>query len=115
MEFERLINAGGPTQGHVIRLTDRKRPKSVAFIQCVGSRSQRRGEPYCSNICCMNTVKSALMLKDHDPDLDVKVFYIDIRAFGKGFEDLFRRSKAAGVRYIRGLPGTSRKTRRAKT
>jgi len=105
-EFERLINAGGPTQGHVVRLTDRKPPKSVAFIQCVGSRSQRRGEPYCSNICCMNSVKSTLMLKDHDPDLDVKVFYIDIRAFGKGFEDLFRRSKGMGVRYIRGLPGS---------
>jgi heterodisulfide reductase subunit A2 len=105
-EFERLINAGGPTQGQVLRLTDRKPPKSVAFIQCVGSRSQRRGEPYCSNICCMNTVKSTLMLKDHDPDLDVKVFYIDMRAFGKGFEDLFRRSKSMGVRYIRGLPGS---------
>jgi heterodisulfide reductase subunit A len=105
-EFERLINAGGPTQGQVLRLTDRKPPKSVAFIQCVGSRSQRRGEPYCSNICCMNTVKSTLMLKDHDPDLDVKVFYIDMRAFGKGFEDLFRRSKGMGVRYIRGLPGS---------
>lgn len=105
-EFERLINAGGPTQGQVLRLTDRKPPKSVAFIQCVGSRSQRRGEPYCSNICCMNTVKSTLMLKDHDPDLDVKVFYIDMRAFGKGFEDLFRRSKGTGVRYIRGLPGS---------
>jgi heterodisulfide reductase subunit A len=105
-EFERLINAGGPTQGKVLRLTDRKPPKSVAFIQCVGSRSQRRGEPYCSNICCMNTVKSTLMLKDHDPDLDVKVFYIDMRAFGKGFEDLFRRSKGMGVRYIRGLPGS---------
>jgi heterodisulfide reductase subunit A len=105
-EFERLINAGGPTQGEVLRMTDRKPPKSVAFIQCVGSRSQRRGEPYCSNICCMNTVKSTLMLKDHDPDLDVKVFYIDMRAFGKGFEDLFRRSKGMGVRYIRGLPGS---------
>jgi heterodisulfide reductase subunit A len=113
-EFERLINAGGPTQGQVIRLTDRKPPKSVAFIQCVGSRSQRRGEPYCSNICCMNTVKSALMLKEHDPDLDVKVFYIDMRAFGKGFEDLFRRSKGAGVRYIRGLPGSVQEDRKSK-
>ena len=113
-EFERLINAGGPTQGHVLRLTDRKAPKSVAFIQCVGSRSQRRGEPYCSNICCMNTVKSALMLKDHDPDLDVKVFYVDMRAFGKGFEDLFRRSKAAGVRYIRGLPGAVQEDPKSK-
>jgi heterodisulfide reductase subunit A len=106
MEFERLINAGGPTRGEVIRLSDRKRPHSVAFIQCVGSRSTHRGHPYCSNICCMNTVKSAIMLKEHYPDLEVKVFYIDIRAVGKGFEDLFRRSKALGVRYIRGLPGS---------
>ncbi len=113
-EFERLINAGGPTQGHVIRLTDRKPPKSVAFIQCVGSRSQKRGEPYCSNLCCMNTIKSTLMLKEHDPEVDVKVFYIDIRAFGKGFEDLFRRSKAGGVRYIRGLPGSIREDPKTK-
>ena len=105
MELERLINAGGPTSGKVIRLTDGKIPQSVAFIQCVGSRSQRRGKPYCSNICCMNTVKSTIMLKEHYPDMEIKVFYIDIRAFGKGFEDLFRRSKGMGVRYIRGLPG----------
>ncbi len=105
MELERLINAGGPTSGKVIRLTDSRVPKSVAFIQCVGSRSQRRGRPYCSNICCMNTVKSTIMLKEHYPEMDIEVFYIDIRAFGKGFEDLFRRSKGMGVRYIRGLPG----------
>ena len=113
-EFERLINAGGPTQGQVLRLTDHKPPKSVAFIQCVGSRSQRRGAPYCSNVCCMNTVKSTLLLKEHDPDLDVKVFYVDMRAFGKGFEDLFRRSKGAGVRYIRGLPGSVREDHKSK-
>jgi heterodisulfide reductase subunit A len=106
VELERLLNAGGPTKGKVLRLTDGKPPKSVAFIQCVGSRSQRRGQPYCSNICCMNTIKSTLMLKEHYPDIDVKVFYIDIRAFGKGFEELFRRSKGMGVRYIRGLPGS---------
>lgn len=113
-EFERLVNAGGPTQGQVIRLTDRRPPRSVAFIQCVGSRSQRRGEPYCSNICCMNTIKSTLLLKEHDPELDIKVFYVDIRAFGKGFEDLYRRSKAAGVRYIRGLPGSVREDPKTK-
>jgi heterodisulfide reductase subunit A len=106
MEFERLICAGGPTGGHFIRPTDRKRPKSVAFIQCVGSRSTNgRGNPYCSNICCMNTVKDTLLLHDHYPDTQCKVFYLDIRAFGKGFEDLYRRSKEAGVQYIRGLPG----------
>ncbi len=105
LELERLISSGGPSQGQVIRLTDRAVPGSMAFIQCVGSRSLKRGNPYCSNICCMNTIKSTLMLKEHYPEMEVKVFYIDIRAFGKGFEDLFRRSKAAGVRYIRGIPG----------
>jgi heterodisulfide reductase subunit A2 len=107
MEFERLINAGGPTKGEVVRLSDLKVPKSVAFIQCVGSRSpgNKEANPYCSNICCMNTIKDTLMLKEHYPDMEVKVFYIDIRAFGKGFEDLFQRSNGKGVKYIRGLPG----------
>ncbi len=115
IEFERLINSGGPTQGEVIRLTDREPPRSVAFIQCVGSRSQSRGKPYCSNICCMNTVKSTLMLKEHYPDIEVKVFYIDIRAFGKGFEDLFMRSKSQGVRYIRGLPGSIKEDKKTRS
>jgi heterodisulfide reductase subunit A len=105
LEFERLVNAGGPTQGKLLRPTDRKKPKSIGFIQCVGSRSARRGKSYCSNICCMNTIKSTLVLKEHYPDMDVKVFYIDIRAFGKGFEDLYTRSRRAGTQYIRGLPG----------
>jgi heterodisulfide reductase subunit A len=105
LEFERLVNAGGPTQGHLLRPTDRKMPKSVGFIQCVGSRSARRGKAYCSNTCCMNTIKSTLVLKEHHPDMAVKVFYIDIRAFGKGFEDLYTRSRRQGVHYVRGLPG----------
>ena len=105
LEFERLVNAGGPTQGNLLRPTDRKKPKSIGFIQCVGSRSARRGKSYCSNICCMNTIKSTLVLKEHYPDMDVKVFYIDIRAFGKGFEDLYTRSRRAGTLYVRGLPG----------
>jgi heterodisulfide reductase subunit A len=105
MEFERLISAGGPTEGHFIRLTDRQTPGRIGFVQCVGSRSQVRGNPYCSNICCMNTVKDSLLLKDHYPDIDITVFYMDIRAFGKGFEDLYMRSKQMGVKYIRGLPG----------
>lgn len=105
MEFERLICAGGPTDGHFIRPTDRVRPKRIGFIQCVGSRSKKRGNPYCSNICCMNTIKDTLLLADHYPDTESKVFYMDIRAFGKGFEDLFMRSKEAGTQYIRGIPG----------
>ncbi len=106
LELERLVNAGGPTQGHLIRPSDRKTPRSVGFIQCVGSRSARKGGEYCSNICCMNTVKSTLVLKEHYPDIDIKVFYIDIRAFGKGFEDLFKRSRRLGVNYLRGIPGS---------
>jgi len=106
MEFERLICAGGPTEGHFIRPSDLKTPKRIGFIQCVGSRSRDgRGNPYCSNICCMNTVKDTLLLCDHYPDVETRVFYMDIRAFGKGFEDLFMRSKEEGVKYIRGIPG----------
>ena len=106
LELERLVNAGGPSQGELIRPTDRKKPKSIGFIQCVGSRSSRKGNEYCSNICCMNTIKSTLLLKEHDHDIEIKVFYIDIRAFGKGFEDLYLRSRRLGVQYLRGLPGT---------
>jgi heterodisulfide reductase subunit A len=114
MEFERLISSGGPTEGHFVRPTDLQRPKRIGFIQCVGSRtvptpgdngSRARGHPYCSNICCMNTVKDSLLLLDHYPDSDISVYYMDMRAFGKGFEDMYRRSKEAGVKYIRGLPG----------
>jgi heterodisulfide reductase subunit A len=113
LEFERLISAGGPTEGHFVRPSDRTRPKRIGFVQCVGSRTAhtdgntngQRGNPYCSNICCMNTVKDSLLLKDHYPDTEISVFYMDIRAFGKGFEDLYMRSKAEGVSYIRGLPG----------
>ncbi len=106
LELERMVNAGGPSSGKLIRPTDWKKPKTVGFIQCVGSRSSRKGKEYCSNICCMNTIKSTLVLKEHYPDIDIKVFYIDIRAFGKGFEDLYTRSRRMGVHYLRGLPGT---------
>jgi heterodisulfide reductase subunit A len=105
MEFERLICAGGPTAGHFVRPSDHERPKRIGFIQCVGSRNPKIGRPYCSNICCMNTIKDCLLLADHYPDVENAVFYQDIRAFGKSFEDMFQRSKEAGTRYIRGLPG----------
>ena len=104
LEFERLINAGGPTGGNLIRPSDGNIPKTVAFIQCIGSRSEKTN-PYCSNVCCMNTIKDALLIKEHWPETEIKVFYIDIRAFGKGFEDLFQRAKKEGVQFIRGLPG----------
>jgi heterodisulfide reductase subunit A len=110
MEFERLICTGGPLDGHLGRPSDKKKPDRVGFIQCVGSRTQdsERGNPYCSNFCCMNTIKSTQYLKDSYPDIDITVFYMDLRAYGKGFEELLMRSKSNGVRYIRGLPGEVR-------
>ncbi len=106
MEFERMLSVDGPSKGHLVRPSDGKEPDSVAFIQCVGSRSRNKNSnEYCSNICCMNTVKDTLLLRDHYPDMRVEVYYMDIRAFGKGFEEMFIRSKEAGVAYIRGIPG----------
>jgi heterodisulfide reductase subunit A len=105
MEFERLICAGGPTGGHFVRPSDHERPTRIGFIQCVGSRNPKIGRPYCSNICCMNTIKDTLLLADHYPDVRNVVFYQDIRAFGKSFEEMYQRSKEAGTRYVRGLPG----------
>jgi heterodisulfide reductase subunit A len=105
MEFERLICGAGPTGGCLVRPSDQKTPKRIGFIQCVGSRTENRGNPYCSNVCCMNTVKDSLLINEHYPDTEMYVFYMDLRAFGKGFEDLLRRSREIGVHYIRGLPG----------
>ena len=83
MEFERLICAGGPTAGTSCAPRTSERPKRIGFIQCVGSRNPKIGRPYCSNICCMNTIKDTLLLADHYPDIENSVFYQDIRAFGK--------------------------------
>ncbi len=105
MEFERLICGGGPTDGQILRPTDRNVPKRIGFIQCVGSRTANRGNPYCSNVCCMNTIKDSLLIKEHYTDTEIYVFYMDIRAYGKGFEDLYKRSQEEGVHYIRGFPG----------
>jgi heterodisulfide reductase subunit A len=104
LEFERLINAAGPSGGRLIRPSDMRIPKSVAFVQCVGSRSDRSQHLYCSAVCCMNTVKDSLLIKEHWPDTEIRVFYIDMRAFGKGFEDLYRRAIKDGVTFTRGLP-----------
>ena len=103
-EFERLINAAGPTNGELVRPSDLKKPKTVAFINCVGSRDVRFN-PYCSNFCCMESIKDSLLIKEHWPDVEVIIFFIDIRAFGKGFEELYTRSRTEGVIYIRGRPG----------
>jgi heterodisulfide reductase subunit A len=102
-EFERLINAAGPTQGELVRPSDLQMPAKIAFVNCVGSRDVRFN-PFCSNFCCMESIKNALLIKEHWPDVSVTIYYIDIRAFGKGFEELYRRSREEGIRFVRGRP-----------
>jgi heterodisulfide reductase subunit A len=103
MEFERLINAAGPTHGHLIRLSDGKKPNSIGFIQCVGARDVQKGVPYCSRVCCMYSIKNAVMVLEHYPNAEVWVYYADIRAFGKGFEEFYEMAKKRfGVKFIRG-------------
>jgi len=113
-EFERLINAAGPTYGELVRPSDLRKPKKVAFINCVGSRDLRFN-PHCSNFCCMESIKDSLLIKEHWPDVEVVIFYIDIRAFGKGFEELYLRSREQGVLYIRGRPGQIREDPKTKS
>jgi len=106
MEYERLINAAGPTQGHLIRLSDGKIPKSIGFIQCVGARDTQKGVPNCSRVCCMYGIKNAVMAKEHYPDTDVTIYYADIRAFGKDFEQFYWRAEHRfGVNFVRGRVG----------
>lgn len=103
-ELERILSEDGPTAGELPLKKEKKGPIRFAFIQCVGSRNMRRDINYCSRICCMNTIKDSLVLKEHYPDIEITVFYIDIRAFGKGFEEFYNRSVEKGVKYIKGKP-----------
>jgi len=98
LEFERLVSASGPTGGNIE--INGKEPKKVVFIQCVGSRDKQTNE-YCSRVCCMYTAKQAHMVKDKIPDSDLIVYYTDVRAFGKGFEEFYNRVQGEGVIYRR--------------
>ncbi|MDD5748206.1 MAG: CoB--CoM heterodisulfide reductase iron-sulfur subunit A family protein [Actinomycetota bacterium] len=109
LEFERLVSASGPTGGKIIVGRDKKgeggfEPKKIAFIHCVGSRDKSLGNEYCSRVCCMYLAKQAHLIKDKLPDAEVTVFYMDVRAFGKGFEEFYDRVRREGIRYIRGNP-----------
>lgn len=109
LEFERLCNASGPTNGHLLRPSDGKEPKTIVFVQCVGSRcsaDSTKGHEYCSKVCCMYTAKHAILTRDHYPDTDCYVFYIDVRTPGKNFDEFYRRAvEQYGVHYIKGQVG----------
>ncbi|MBR1969303.1 MAG: CoB--CoM heterodisulfide reductase iron-sulfur subunit A family protein [Clostridia bacterium] len=109
LEFERLTNAAGPTAGHLERPSDGKSPKTIVFVQCVGSRCDacaEKGKEYCSKICCMYTAKHAMLVRDKYPDTEVYVFYIDVRTPGKNFDEFYRRAvEEYGVKYVKGMVG----------
>ncbi|MCJ7664633.1 MAG: FAD-dependent oxidoreductase, partial [Desulfobacterales bacterium] len=115
MEFERILSASGPYQGHVRRPSDGQQPRKVAWIQCVGSRDALVGKDYCSSVCCMYATKEAVMAIDHVPGLEATIFYNDIRAHGKGFEHYYESAKNSyGVRYTRGIISTIKEDPRTK-
>jgi len=105
LELERMLTASGVTRGHVVRPSDRKTPKRIVFVQCVGARGEG-GRPYCSRFCCMNAVKDSFLVRQHDPEVeDVTILYTDLRAFGKGFDDFVKRSlDEQSATYLRGRP-----------
>lgn len=107
LELERIMNAAGPTGGKLLRPSDKKHPHTMVFVQCVGSRDTTGcGKTYCSKICCMYTAKHTMLIREKYPDVDVHIFYIDVRTPGKNFDEFYRRAaEDYGVNYIKGMVG----------
>ena len=105
VQFERMLSAAGPYGGHVVRRSDGKEAKRIAWIQCVGSRDAKCGNEYCSSICCMATTKQALVASEHTAGLKATIFYMDIRAFGKDFDQYYERARSKeNIEYIKSIP-----------
>lgn len=105
VQFERMLSASGPSQGHIQRLSDGEKAKKIAWIQCVGSRDSNCGNDYCSSICCMSATKQAVVAREHVPGLEATIFCMDIRAFGKNFDQYYENAKGTdGIDYIRSMP-----------
>lgn len=105
LEFERILSASGPFQGQVLRPSDGRHPERVAWIQCVGSRKPEICKDYCSSVCCMYATKQAIIAREHDERIQPTIFYMDIRAFGKGFERYYQSAQEkSSVRYVKAMP-----------
>ncbi len=104
-EFERLMNAGGPTAGHIVRPSDQQPAHRIVWVQCAGrGLGPGRGTPYCSKVCCMIATKQAIIAKEHDSSIEAAIFYNDLKAYGKGFWDFHRKALENGVRFVRARP-----------
>jgi len=102
LEFERILSASGPYGGHVVRLSDRRVPGKIAWLQCVGSRDLGCGNNYCSSVCCTYAIKEAIIAKEHVDSIEPTIFFMDMRTYGKGFEDYYNRAEEEyGVRFVR--------------
>ncbi|MFC1528905.1 FAD-dependent oxidoreductase [Candidatus Latescibacterota bacterium] len=105
VQFERMLSASGPFEGHIVRRSDGHEARRIAFVQCVGSRDSGCGKDYCSSICCMAATKQAIIAREHEPELDVHIFYMDIRAYGKNFDQYYERARSdSKVHYVKSIP-----------
>ncbi len=114
LEYERLMAASGPTEGDIVKLSDGEKPENIAWIQCVGSRCKQKGMPYCSRVCCMYATKEASITAQEYDDVDTYVHYMDMRTFGKDFQQYYERAREQGVNYKRGRPSRVYKTEEGK-
>ncbi|MDD5153878.1 MAG: FAD-dependent oxidoreductase [Desulfovibrionales bacterium] len=101
LEFERISSASGPYVGRILRPSDLQKPRKIAFIQCAGSRDNASGKSYCSSVCCKYAVKDAIVALEHEPDLDITIFFMDMRMYGKGLEAFYERAKECGIKFVR--------------
>jgi len=116
LEFERILAANGPTAGHVVRRSDGQPVRKLAFIQCVGSRDSATGNTYCSSVCCMYATKQSLIAKEHERGIEPTIFFIDMRAYGKGFEEYYQKAAGqSGVRYVRCLASYAKEMQPGKS
>jgi heterodisulfide reductase subunit A2 len=103
-QFERLMNAGGPTEGRIIRPSDKGHAKKIGWIQCAGRGLAQGGVPYCSKVCCMVATKQTIITKEHDSSVDTRIYYNDLKAYGKGFWEFYQKALENNVRYVRARP-----------
>ncbi|MFQ6066548.1 MAG: FAD-dependent oxidoreductase [bacterium] len=115
IEFERILSASGPYKGKVLRPSDQKHPRKIAFIQCVGSRDSSCNKGYCSSVCCMYATKEAIIAKEHEAEIEPTIFFMDMRAFGKDFDKYYERAqKVYGIRYIKSMVSSVKQMQRTQ-